>query len=100
MSDALIAESQSVKVSRHISDHSTGQFKWRIFDHIAPLFLLKNSARTSFLNSAMIVISGLFLHIPGAIDKLLDPQLVNAVLAQVVVDDFFFDQFQNLPVIV
>ena len=46
MSDALIAESQSVKVSRHISDHSIGQFKWRIFDHIAPLFLLKNSART------------------------------------------------------
>lgn len=69
-------------------------------DHIAPLLLLKTRHSHSFVKSAMIVVSGLFLHIPGAIDKLLDPQLVNAVLAQVVVDDFFFDQFQNLPVIV
>ena len=36
----------------------------------------------------MIVVSGLFLHIPWAIDKRLDPQLVNAVLAQMVVDNF------------
>ena len=69
-------------------------------DHIAPLLLLKTRHSHSFVKSAMIVVSGLFLHIPGAIDKLLDPQLVNAVLAQMVVDDFFFDQFQNLPVIV
>lgn len=60
-------------------------------DHIAPLLLLKTRHSHSFVKSAMIVVSGLFLHIPGAIDKLLDPQLVNAVLAQMVVDNFFFD---------
>ena len=69
-------------------------------DHIAPLLLLKTRHSHSFVKSAMIVVSGLFLHIPGAVDKLLDPQLVNALLAQMVVDDFFFDQFQNLPVVV
>ena len=60
-------------------------------DHIAPLLLLKTRHSHSFVKSAMIVVSGLFLHIPGAIDKFLDPQLVNAVLAQMVVDNFFFD---------
>ena len=60
-------------------------------DHIAPLLLLKTRHSHSFVKSAMIVVSGLFLHIPWAIDKRLDPQLVNAVLAQMVVDNFFFD---------
>ena len=69
-------------------------------DHIAPLLLLKTRHSHSFVKSAMIVVSGLFLHIPRAVDKLLDPKLVNALLAQMVVDDFFFDQFQNLPVVV
>lgn len=52
------------------------------------------------IKSAIIVVSSPFLHIPRTIDKLLNSQLIDTVLAQVVVDNFFSDQVQNLLVIV
>lgn len=52
------------------------------------------------ITSAIVIVSGLSLPIPGAVEKLLNSQLVNAVLAQVVIDNFSFDQIQNLPVVV
>ena len=44
----------------HIGNHSIRQFKRRVFAHILPL-------------SAMVIVSGPFLHIPGTIGKLLNP---------------------------
>ena len=52
------------------------------------------------IKSAIIVVSGPFLQIPGAIDKLLDFQLIDAVLAQMLVNNFFSDQVQTMIYIV
>ena len=52
------------------------------------------------IKSAIIVVSGPFLQIPGAIDKLLDFQLIDAVLAQMLVKNLFSDQVQTMIYIV
>ena len=51
------------------------------------------SASCTFVKSAIIVVLGPFLHIPGAIDKFLKPQLVNALLTKVVVNSFFLAEY-------
>ena len=52
------------------------------------------------IKSAIIVISSPFIQIPGAIDKLLDFQLIDAVLAQMLVNNFFSNQVQTMTYIV
>ena len=54
----------------------------------------------SNVKSAVIVVSGPLLHIPGTVDEVLNSQLINAILTQVVIDNFFSNPLQDLPVIV